>query len=313
MNLTIANHGLVSAIDMQLYFGTHPYYSITPLISDIGTLPGESSLTIPVILKRISTTDTGDAACSIPADLSWKIQVINTQINYDLPLAVINVQGDCPPGGSGVLPIGGGVGGGGTLVYEPIATTTLSDCNACETATNAALLQFSPFDDWEGLGTGLGSSLAGGATNVMADAGGFITGLVAYLQATPDIGEALEPHRYLAGRRPGLLELHRRRQHVQRHRGSRPARGVHQRIPVAGQRDPGHLRQLGLAQSLLRPRAHQVADRLRRGCRRRPGDHFVRGDLPGIDDPPRGGHGRRRPEFHRPLESDHQLQRVGGL
>ncbi len=191
VNLMIANHGLVSAIDMELSFGSHPEYTITPLISDIGTLTAESSLTIPVILERVSTDKT-DAPCTIPADLSWKIQVINTQIDYNLPLAVINVQGDCPPGGSGVLPIGGIVGGvGGSVVYEPIATTTLSDCNACETATDAALLQFSPFPDWENLGTGLGSSLAGGATNVIADASGFINGLVAYLQATPDIGEAV--------------------------------------------------------------------------------------------------------------------------
>ena len=77
------------------------------------------------------------------------------------------------------------------MVFQPVATVTLSDCNPAETATNAALLQYSPFPDWEGLGNGLGSSLSGGATNVVPDASNFLSGLVAYLQATPDIGEAV--------------------------------------------------------------------------------------------------------------------------
>ncbi len=195
VNLTIANHGLVAAIDMLLSFGSHPYYSITPLISDIGTLPAESSLTIPVILKRISVTDTGTAACSIPADLTWDIQAINTKIHYELALAVINVQGDCPPGkgiAGGLIPIfGGTAGAAGSVVFQPIASVTLSDCNPLETATNAAILQFPAFPDWSSAGQGLGPALAGGATNVIADANGFLAGLVTYLQATPDVGQAV--------------------------------------------------------------------------------------------------------------------------
>jgi hypothetical protein len=203
VNLTITNHGLVAALNMALNFGSHPYYSITPLISSIGTLPADSSLTIPVILKRISVTDTGDAACSMTASLSWQLLAGTTYINYESPLAVINVKGDCAPGSPGpVLPIIGGEGptspgniGSGVppmiTVTQPIAVSSSSSCDGCETATTAALLQYTPFADWESLGTGLGSALAGGATNVVADAAGFISGLTAFMQANPDIGEAV--------------------------------------------------------------------------------------------------------------------------
>jgi hypothetical protein len=192
INLTITNHGLVSAINMQLSVGTDPDYAVTFLISDIGTLPAESSITIPVIITRTSDGTTGP--CSLPVTLTWQIPVINTDLNYSAELAIINLQGDCPPGQ------GGGEGGvfgyttpiaAGDVIYEPIAVTSYSDCDACETATDAALLQFSQFPDWESAGAGMGASLAGGATDVMADASSFISALVSYLQATPDVGEAV--------------------------------------------------------------------------------------------------------------------------
>jgi hypothetical protein len=205
IDLTIANHGLVAAVNMQLYFGTHPYYTFTPLITDIGTLPADSSLTVPVLITRVSTDNTGNIPCSVPADLSWDINTVGPnasivpgflaqQIAYTMPLYVINIPGDCAAGAG----LGGGLIGGevppgepGTVVFEPIATSYESDCNACQTATDAALLQYSTFPDWESAGAGLGSALAGGATNVMADASSFLSALVAYLQATPDAGEAV--------------------------------------------------------------------------------------------------------------------------
>ena len=55
VNLTIANHGLIAVDDTRLNFGTHPFYSIEPLIKDIGRLGAKSSLTIPVTIRRIGT------------------------------------------------------------------------------------------------------------------------------------------------------------------------------------------------------------------------------------------------------------------
>jgi hypothetical protein len=209
VNLTLSNNGLVAALNMELNFGTHPYYSITPLISDIGTLAADSSITIPVILKRISVTDTGNIPCSISASVSWQLLAGTNLIDYSFPLAVINVQGDCAPGKGtlgGLLATSTGgpaysgpitPGGPGNpsysneVVYLPVAVSSSSDCDACETATTAALLQFSPFPDWESAGAGLGASLAGGATDVVADATGFIASLAAFLQANPDVTSAV--------------------------------------------------------------------------------------------------------------------------
>ena len=57
VNVTITNHGLVAAQNMMFDIGTHPYYSITALIRNIGTLPADSSITIPFILRRIAVPD----------------------------------------------------------------------------------------------------------------------------------------------------------------------------------------------------------------------------------------------------------------
>ena len=96
VNLTITNHGLVAAINMKLSVGTDPDYSVTFLISDIGTLPAESSITVPVIITRTSDGTTGP--CQLPVTLSWQVPVINTDLNYRMP-----ARGDQPPGG---LPAG---------------------------------------------------------------------------------------------------------------------------------------------------------------------------------------------------------------
>jgi len=54
VNLTLENHGFIASEQGQFQIGSHPYYEITPLISNIGTLPAKSSITVPVTICRVS-------------------------------------------------------------------------------------------------------------------------------------------------------------------------------------------------------------------------------------------------------------------
>ena len=131
VNLTIANHGLIAVDDTRLNFGTHPFYSIEPLIKDIGRLGAKSSLTIPVTIRRIGTFASasggfqaasgggGGAPCGMGGDLSYNFECGWFKIKGGSAVGVSGVQGDCSDGlggGSSGGPSGSslGIGGGGT-------------------------------------------------------------------------------------------------------------------------------------------------------------------------------------------------------
>ncbi|MCA9262275.1 MAG: hypothetical protein KDA60_00440 [Planctomycetales bacterium] len=50
---TLSNYGLVAAQDVVFTPPSHPYFDFTPLISDIGVLPANSSLRIPVTIADV--------------------------------------------------------------------------------------------------------------------------------------------------------------------------------------------------------------------------------------------------------------------
>src|SRR6185503_12009341 len=83
VNMTIQNHGLIAVDNTRLNFGTHPFYSIDPLIKDLGRLGARSSLTIPVTVRRIGTfasaggfqpASGGGAPCGMGGDLSFEFE-----------------------------------------------------------------------------------------------------------------------------------------------------------------------------------------------------------------------------------------------
>jgi hypothetical protein len=53
VDIAISNHGLIAAQEMNIGFDAHPDFTFTPLVSDIGTLPAQSSLVIPVTIRRV--------------------------------------------------------------------------------------------------------------------------------------------------------------------------------------------------------------------------------------------------------------------
>ncbi len=117
VNMTFRNRGLIRADDMRLRFDSHPFYSIEPLINDLGSLPAQASLTIPVTLRRIGDFGSGSTLvrgasgvpCGMGGDTSWSFECGPLKIGGGAPVGVSGVSGDCGRGGPG----GSGPGGGG--------------------------------------------------------------------------------------------------------------------------------------------------------------------------------------------------------
>ncbi|MBU6399153.1 MAG: hypothetical protein KGS61_02445 [Verrucomicrobia bacterium] len=82
VNYTIANHGLIDAEQVLLNFPSSDWVQITPLITNLGKLSANSSLTVPVLFKRLPPTgpqaakahtpkDAASGTCSVTASMLW--------------------------------------------------------------------------------------------------------------------------------------------------------------------------------------------------------------------------------------------------
>ena len=96
INLLITNWGLISAQQVNLYFGTHPDWSIQPLVTNLGDLAPQSSIVVPVTIIRLGTS-TG-VPDSITAQLSFSVTT-PTQFYSDIvPIYVYDANpADCLP------------------------------------------------------------------------------------------------------------------------------------------------------------------------------------------------------------------------
>jgi hypothetical protein len=136
IDLKISNHGLVAANNFKLSFPEHPLWEFTPLIQDVGVLPANSTLVIPLTIRKISTAaraqkkapDSGP--CSVAASGCWTLLCGSKDNQYCAGIQIINANSGCGGGGGGGGPIGGGpVGGGGAFVINPtFAPISVCDC-----------------------------------------------------------------------------------------------------------------------------------------------------------------------------------------
>ncbi len=173
IDLKITNHGLIAAEAMRFDFDTHPRWEIKPLVTDLGTLPARSSLTVPVRIRRLSGTtqaistasadsvgrsgvglavpDPFDAGCSMGARLLWELLCGPSRNLYNRPIPIANVGGGCPYGGV-VLRAAGGGGGGGAFLGSGTVVATNFNCHPCAEKAFKAILQcavkFIPLPDW---------------------------------------------------------------------------------------------------------------------------------------------------------------------
>ena len=132
IDLTITNSGLIAAQGLNLYFGTHPDWSIQAQANNLGILLPQSSIVVPVTIAQTnSATNVPD---SITAQLSYQVTSSNSTI---LPIYVFDANPlDClppctncppppPPTNNVCLSCGGVVtngGGGGVTVSSPSYT-----------------------------------------------------------------------------------------------------------------------------------------------------------------------------------------------
>ncbi|HOK77001.1 MAG TPA: CARDB domain-containing protein, partial [Verrucomicrobiota bacterium] len=130
VNMTFRNHGLIAANHLRLVIDKHAYYSIEPLITDLGTLPAKSSLTIPVMLRRIGPTPglhaaskpqaPAVAACAIAAVALYDYLCADKNVGRQTPIPITGVDSECelplklPPIFTDTAPTApSGPGGGG--------------------------------------------------------------------------------------------------------------------------------------------------------------------------------------------------------
>ncbi|WP_200987580.1 S8 family serine peptidase [Anabaenopsis elenkinii] len=161
IDITATNHGLIAAEDINLFFGTHPFYTIEPLINNIDTLAAKSSITVPVRITRIADFDslstsggelalqsTPSVPCSISAGLDYYYECAGEPIKRAIPIPFFNVQGNCVSGGGGGFGGGGfggggfgggGFGGGGGRITPVTVNIQSSDCDPCKEKNRQAL------------------------------------------------------------------------------------------------------------------------------------------------------------------------------
>lgn len=132
INFTMENHGLIHAENGRLSFGSHPFYEVTPLIGDVGTLPAKSSITIPVVIRRIAEfaddgsirtldgsrarlpRDGGGVGCGFGGSFTWSFECGPLSISKTATIPASGADSSGCGGGAGgaIYPRGGGGGAG---------------------------------------------------------------------------------------------------------------------------------------------------------------------------------------------------------
>ncbi|MCK4659184.1 MAG: hypothetical protein KAV82_06640 [Phycisphaerae bacterium] len=151
IDFTITNHGFIQADAARLLIGEHPRYNITPLIDDLGDLPAQSTIVVPVIIEDTEfgrNPEGRDGECvGVRFELAYDL-ICGIPITYLRPVFFNLPPEECPgspgTGGGWIAPAGGpgGPGGGGDwtpIVTNPTYVTTMP-CDPCDVACAVAIL-----------------------------------------------------------------------------------------------------------------------------------------------------------------------------
>ncbi|MCL2346893.1 MAG: hypothetical protein FWC50_01390, partial [Planctomycetaceae bacterium] len=163
----ITNYGFIAAEDVEIGFGTHPLYSIEPLITNFGTLDAKSSIYVPVVVTLIADLPEEQQAAPMMA-LSLSPEAEQAFAPYAAAAASVSypcyipgyVKGKyvCGSDGqehwvsSGITVAGyysncgggGGTGGGGGSIWGPVGpggissgkpVTVTATCQPCKPKT----------------------------------------------------------------------------------------------------------------------------------------------------------------------------------
>lgn len=170
VDLKITNHGLVAAEAMRLQFDANPRWEIKPLIEHLGTLPARSSITVPVLIRRLTggakllsaapqdssgqaqlaLPDPIDQGCAMGARLLWELLCGPNRNLYSRAIHIANVGGGCPYGG--LVPLSASGGGCRAFLGSTAVVATDFNCHPCAEKAFEALLKcaakFIPMKDW---------------------------------------------------------------------------------------------------------------------------------------------------------------------
>ena len=154
ITMKVENHGLIAASAAKFFFGQHPYYKFEPAVDDLGSVPANSSVLVPLRITRIAVPANVAAAsgfgsrisaaaasvpCSISAGLEWDYICGIIPVARFAIVSVNGVDGDCG-GGPPSPPInpsrpggpsspGGPGGASGGWVPPPITIPAPSICD----------------------------------------------------------------------------------------------------------------------------------------------------------------------------------------
>ncbi len=188
VDLTLTNHGLIAAKSGRFVMPAHPGWEFIPLITEVGDIPAQSSMTVPmtvrrlggagggatVALRRTARTAGGGGPCVVGGGLIWEL-VCGPRTNvYTVPITFNNAGTDCGGGGVGGSPGGwtggfggggggGGVGGGPNFVFNPpdVSLPDLCDCRTLPRFCVEAGIEFDLSSRLEALVSAILSKLPG--------------------------------------------------------------------------------------------------------------------------------------------------------
>jgi len=133
IDLKITNHGLVAADNVRVEFPEHPDVSVKPLVDKLGKLPARSSITVPLVIRRLNLSaafpevskatvrahqTSSSGGCDLRGDTLYDLLCGPTTRTYATPIQVRNAGRGCGGSGGGNIVISGGfsgyrLGGGG--------------------------------------------------------------------------------------------------------------------------------------------------------------------------------------------------------
>jgi len=93
-NLTIANHGLVEARGLNLHFGQHEAWELTPSLTDIGDIGPLESVVVTLRIRRTQPAPSG-GPCEIDAHLDWWFPCGPDDRHYRVFIPTYNAASDC--------------------------------------------------------------------------------------------------------------------------------------------------------------------------------------------------------------------------
>jgi hypothetical protein len=139
IEFTITNHGLISANELRLFFSNSAGWRFTVLQSELGDLPARSSVTVPVVLERL----TGARGAGLAAGggcpsggAQWTLQCGGSNRGYG---AGIGMSGGGTGGCGGSGGVRGATGSGGGTVHS-VTGSAAGSCDPCTDDMAGALL-----------------------------------------------------------------------------------------------------------------------------------------------------------------------------